>query len=66
MFVQKKKETPACGRGFFLHERGRFARTPAGYSNQCYRDTRLALPWNTFWAGLVWIIQIVSPWGGST
>ena len=27
---------------------------------------RLALPWNTLLAGLVWIIQIVSPWGGST
>src|SRR5262245_15791398 len=28
--------------------------------------TRLALPWNTLLAGLVWIIQIVPPWGGST
>jgi hypothetical protein len=28
--------------------------------------TRLALPWNTLLAGLVWIIQSVSPWGGST
>ena len=27
---------------------------------------RLALPWNTLLAGLVWIIQIVSPLGGST
>ena len=28
--------------------------------------TRLALPWNTLLAGLVWIIHTVSPWGGST
>jgi len=30
------------------------------------QKTRLALPWNTLLAGFVWIIQIVSPWGGST
>lgn len=27
---------------------------------------RLPLPWNTLLAGLTWIIQIVSPLGGST
>jgi hypothetical protein len=29
-------------------------------------QTRWAVPWKTLLAGLVWIIQIVSPRGGST
>lgn len=36
------------------------------YECNAYFQTRLALPWKTFCEGLIWIIQMVSPCGGST
>jgi hypothetical protein len=47
--------------GFTLEEANRATRNLVLCQN-----TRCALPWKTLLSGLVWIIQIVLPWGGST